>query len=320
MSRNASFESPFADMMERFVVHKRMQGFDYTSQENRLKLFDRFLGHIDCSDGLLHREYFIDYLKTLSHLSLKTKDGRLGVTYQFSLFLNAFRPESHLVPRRLLPAFTRNTRFCRIPPEQVYELMCAANELRPKGGIRAGCIRFLIGLLYTTGLRISEAINLNLGQVDLERGTLFIRRGKFGKDRLIALEPSTKEALEEWLDLRSAYASNGPSAPLLVSALNKPLNRHQAERAFRRLCEQCGFQNNPRARLHDLRHNFACQCLAQWQREGKDIHTLLPVLSTAMGHVNPCATQRYIHIDAATLLDASDKIHDRFTQSPEKNQ
>jgi integrase/recombinase XerD len=207
-----------------------------------------------------------------------------------------------------------------MPPEQVYELMCAANELRPKGGIRAGCIRFLIGLLYTTGLRISEAIHLNLGQVDLKRGTLFIRRGKFGKDRLIALEPSTAAALEEWLDLRSAFASNGPAAALLVSALNKPLNRHQAERAFRRLCEQCGFQNNPRARLHDLRHNFACQCLAQWQREGEDILTLFPVLSTAMGHVNPRATQRYIHIDAATLLNASRKIHDRFIPSSEENQ
>jgi hypothetical protein len=85
MSRNASFESPFADRMEQFVAHKRMQGFDYTCQENRLKFFDRFLGRIDCSDGLLHREYFIDYLKTLSHLSLKTKEGRLGA-YISSVF------------------------------------------------------------------------------------------------------------------------------------------------------------------------------------------------------------------------------------------
>ncbi|MCK5676823.1 MAG: tyrosine-type recombinase/integrase [Verrucomicrobia bacterium] len=320
MSKQASFKSPLSDMMERFVVHKRMQGYDYTMSANTLKFFDRFLCGIDCSDGLLCSECFSCYLKTLSHLSLKTRECRLGVVHQFSLYLKAFRPESRVMPSRLLPAFARNIRFCRITSAEVFKLMCAAERLSPKGGIRSGCIRFLIGLLYTTGLRISEATNLNLGDVDLERNTLFIRRGKFGKDRLIALSPSTRNALDEWLHLRSFHAGNGNSAPLLVGAPGKRLVRCLADRAFRRLCEQCGLQGDPRPRLHDLRHNFACECMDRWRREGKDINTLLPVLSTAMGHVNPRATQRYIHIDASTLLDASEKIHDRFIQPSEENQ
>ena len=132
--------------------------------------------------------------------------------------------------------------------------------------------------------------------------------------------PSTRSALDEWLHLRSFHAGNGNSAPLLVSAPNKRLTRQQARRAFRRLCEKCGLQGKPPPRLHDLRHNHASECLARWQREGKDIQSLLPVLSTAMGHVNPCATQCYIHINATTLLDASGKIHDRFIQPTEENQ
>jgi len=320
MSKQASFESPLSDMMERFVAHKRMQGFDYTAQANTLKFFDRFLCGMDCFGGLLHSECFPGYLETLPHLKPSTREGRLGVVHQFSLYLNAFRPESRVMPLRLLPAFTRNIRFCRIPSTEVFELMCAAETLPPKGGIRSACIRFLIGLLYTTGLRISEATGLNLGDVDLEHGTLFIHRGKFGKDRIIALDASTATALKAWLDQRSFHAGNGNSAPLFVSASNKRLNPQQARRAFWRLCEQCGLQDDPRPRLHDLRHNFACQCLARWRHEGKDIQTLLPVLSTAMGHVNPCATQRYIHIDATTLLDASDKIHNRFIQPSEETQ
>lgn len=318
MSKQPTYKSPLGDMMEQFVMHKRMQGYDYTASGNTLEFFDRFLCGIDCSDGLLCSESFFSYLKTLSHLSLKTRESRLGVVHQFSLYLNAFRPESRVMPLRLLPAFTRNIRFCRISSAEVLNLMCAAERLSPKGGIRSGCIRFLIGLLYATGLRISEAINLNLGDVDLERNTLFIHCGKFGKDRLIALSPSTRNALDEWLHLRSFHAGNANSAPLLVGAPGKRLVRCLAGRAFRRLCEQCGLQGAPR--LHDLRHNFACECLARWRREGKDINTLLPVLSTAMGHLNPRATQLYIHIDAATLLDASEKIHDRFIQLSEENQ
>ena len=320
MSRQSTFKSPLGEMMERFVVHKRMQGFDYTAQANTLEFFDRFLCGMDCSDGRLHGEYFPDYIGTMPHLKPTTREGRLGVVHQFSLYLNAYRPESRVMPLRLLPVFTRNIRFCRITAAEVCELMHAADRLPPKGGIRCTCIRFLIGLLYTTGLRISEATGLNLGDIDLERNTLFVHRGKFGKDRLIALSPSTRNALDEWLDLRSFHAGNGSSAPLFVSASNKRLNPQQARRAFRRLCEKCGLHADPPPRLHDLRHNYACECMNRWRREGKEIQSLLPVLSTAMGHVNPCATQRYIHINATTLLDASDKIHDRFIQPSEENQ
>jgi integrase/recombinase XerD len=318
MSKHVSFESPLADMMERFVAHKRMQGYDYTEQEKELRFFDRFLCGEDCPDSLLRRAVFSGYLETLSHLKLKSRENRLGVVHQFSLYLNAHRPESRVMPSRLLPAFARNIRFYRITVAEVGALMDAAGKLPPK--IRAACIRFLIGLLYTTGLRISEAINLNLGDVDLEHNTLFVHRGKFGKDRLIALSPSTRNALDEWLHLRSFHAGTGNSAPLFVSAPNKRLGYQQAKRAFRKLCIQCGLHGEPPPRLHDLRHNYASECLARWQHDGEDIETLLPVLSTAMGHVNPCATQRYIHINAATLLAASEKIHARFIQSTEENQ
>ena len=318
MNPKTSFESPLADMMERFVVHKQMQGLDYTDPAYRLTFFDRFLCSEDCSDRLLHREHFSGYLESMAHLKLKTRESRLGVVHQFSLYLNAFRHESQVMPLRLLPTVAQSIRFYRITPAEVGVLMDAATKLSPK--IRAACIRFLIGLLYITGLRISEAINLNLGNVDLERNTLFVHRGKFGKDRLIALDASTAAALKAWLGLRSFHAGSGNSAPLLVGAPNKRLSYPQAKRAFRKLRTQCGLLGDPPPRLHDLRHNYACECLARWRREGQDIQTLLPVLSAAMGHVNPRATQRYIHINAVTLLDASGKIHDRFIQSTEENQ
>jgi integrase/recombinase XerD len=273
---------------------------------------------VDCPDGILHSEYFTGYLASLSHLKPENRESRMGVVHPFSRYLNAFRPESRVMPLRMLPAVARSIRFCRITPDEVGVLMDVAGQLSPK--IRAACIRFLIGLLYTTGLRISEAINLNLGDVDLARSTLFVHRGKFGKDRLVALAPSTTEALKTWLNLRSFHAGNGNSAPLLVSAPDKRLSYQQAKHAFTKLRAQCELPGNPPPRLHDLRHNYASECLARWRREGKDIQTLLPILSAAMGHVNPRSTQRYVHIDAATLLDASGKIHDRFIQPNGENQ
>ena len=68
-----------------------------------------------------------------------------------------------------------------------------------------------------------------------------------------------------------------------------------------------------------LRHNYACRRLALWREAGLDIEALLPVLATAMGHVNILATQRYLHIDAIGLLDASEKFNTYSTNPREQS-
>jgi site-specific recombinase XerD len=314
------FKSALSGMMERFVLHKRMLGFDYTCSAKLLLCFDRFLCGVDCSGGSLRGEHFSGYLETLSHLKPKSRQCMLAVVRQFSIHLNAFRPDSPVMPLRLMPAAARGIRFFRIAPGEVFDLMCAARTLGPKGGIRPQCIRFLIGLLYTTGLRISEALNLELGDVGPRRNTLFVHCGKFGKDRIVALERTTAKALGEWLELRQGHAGTGNSAPLLAYAPNEKLSYRQAWDAFRRLCRQCNLQGDPPPRLHDLRHNYACECLNKWRSEGKDVQALLPILSAAMGHVNPVSTQCYIHAGAATLRHAAGKMHDLYIQRTEQSQ
>jgi integrase len=301
--------------MERFVAFKRMQGYDYTVQSRMLILFDRFLLlDEDCSDGLLRTAQFSAYLATTARLSGSTREGRLSAVREFSRYLHALHPASAVVPPGMLPRHQRRIRFRRLEPEEILRLMDAASRLRPRQSIRPHCIRFLIGLLYSTGLRIAEALKLNLGDVDLDRSTLFVRRGKFGKDRLVAMSASLHEALRAWLQLRSHHATTGPSAPLLVGTWNSRLTCWQARYAFRVLCRRCGLLGQPSPRLHDLRHNFACRCLARWREQGKDVQALLPVLANAMGHVNFFATQLYIHVEAETLRHASAKLSTYIAQ------
>jgi len=315
MRSQPTFESSLACRMEQFVVHKRMQGFEYTASATALKCFDRFLCDVDCSDGRLRDEYFMDYYETVRPLSTNTHRYRLGVVHQFSLFLNAYCPESRVMPLQLLPRRPPQNRFYRISAKEVFGLMQATESLPAKSRNRYACIRFLIGLIYTTGLRISEALSLNLGDIDCEKNTLFIHHGKFEKDRLIKISPSTRNALDEWLHIRQEYAGTGKTAPLFVSTLSKRLTPSQARYTFKKCCILCDLNNEPPPRLHDLRHNYATECLARWQREGKDIQILLPVLSTAMGHVKPESTEYYIHINAETLRQASIKTETHFNQT-----
>lgn len=306
------FNGPLAAAMSEFIAYKRMQGYTYRTQFDDLKRFNRFITEKDCSGGTLQNDVFARYQASIAELTPATQEGYLSVVRGFSRYLNALVPESAVMPTGMAPRHPRPIRFRRISSAQVRELMEAAPDLRMHHPVGPQTVCFLIGLLYTTGLRISEALKLDLGDVDLSRGTLYIRRGKFAKDRLVVMSESTKEALGAWLKLRSHYASSTLSAPLLPGGRAGRLTRAQSYSAFTTLCRRCGLHDEPPPRLHDLRHNFACRCIARWREAGKNVQALLPVLSNAMGHVSISSTQFYVHLDAGELQKASNRFQNDF--------
>ena len=199
--------------MVQFVAFKRMQGYDYADGMQRLKRLDSFLSKEGCSDGVLHAETLNRYCAEMVGLSVSSMTGIQSTARQFSIYLHAFEPESVILPAHIQPRHPRQIRFYPLSEAQIADLMEASGTLVPKSGIRSHCIRFLIGLLYSTGLRISEALALNLRDVNTKDATLFVRRGKFRKERLVPMSPSTLEAMAAWLDHRKQYAGNQASAP-----------------------------------------------------------------------------------------------------------
>lgn len=300
--------SPLAGRLFQFVAFKRIQGYAYADGMDRLKRLDAFLVRTRCADGVLRPEQFDDYRADIRPLDTATQAKHLSTVRQFSLYLHALEAESAVLPARLLPRRPRAIRFYPLSPAQVSTLMAATSILKHGKGIRTHCLRFLFGLLYSTGLRIGEALALNLGDVDTQQLTLVVRRGKFRKERLVPMSESTREAMNQWLARRRAYAGSEADSPLLVVDWNRRPNRDQVADAFARLCAHCGIGGEPPPRLHDLRHNYACQCLALWRQAGEDVDALLPALANAMGHVNFRATQLYLHLDAAALQQAADRF------------
>jgi len=309
MNALIGFASRLAERMVEFIAFKRLQGYDYTSGANALGLFDAFLSNRGGTGEGLCADELDDYRAQVKGLNRSTQFGRLSVARQFSLYLHAIRAESAVFPRSLIPRQPRSIRFCPLSPAQIGALMAVPTTGKGDHAIREYGIRFLIGLLSSTGLRISEALALNVGDVDLKQAMLFVRRGKFGKERLVPLSPSTLAAVREWLDRRAGYANNASSAPLFMAGWNRRLNRYQAYHAFRRLCLRSGVKGHPAPRLHDLRHNYACRCLALWRESGEEVDALLPVLANVMGHADFHATEVYVHIEAAALRQASLKFH-----------
>jgi site-specific recombinase XerD len=170
-------------------------------------------------------------------------------------------------------------------------------------------VRTLLLLLYGTGLRISEALRLNLDDFDVENRVLTIRETKFFKSRFVPVGEDLGLVLREYLDQQWPAERRTPTAPLLRTQEYERIKRQTAELVFKRLREKAGVARPSTARyqprLHDFRHTFAVVRLVTWYREGKNVQRLLPHLTTYLGHLRIMETQRYLTMTTELLQQAS---------------
>ena len=156
----------------------------------------------------------------------------------------------------------------------------------------------LLMLLYGAGLRIGEALALDIGQLRLSGEALTIA-GKGGKERMVPLLPRLRAALDAYLAARPDGAP--AESPLFVGARGGRLAAAVAQRRFRALRARLDLPAS--ATPHAMRHSFATHLLAG----GADLRTIQELL----GHASLSTTQRYTEVDAEGLLEVYRKAHPR---------
>lgn len=157
----------------------------------------------------------------------------------------------------------------------------------------------LAELLYGSGLRISEALALDIYDLDLSKNYIRVR-GKGSRERLAPLSDTSRTALQKWLTARVEIVEPGENA-LFVGKRGKRLNRREGYRIIKMLCQKAGLQNE--VSPHSLRHSFASHMLSS----GADMRTVQELL----GHKRLSTTQRYTHLAMDDLLKIYDASHPR---------
>ncbi len=156
----------------------------------------------------------------------------------------------------------------------------------------------LVEVLYGSGLRISEALNLNLEDIDL--GTTTVRvQGKGGKERLSPLSQAGAERLRRYLTIRREFCNSPEEQALFLGNRGKRLHRKQAARIIQKLAKICGLPEN--VHPHMLRHSFATHLL----ESGADFRSVQELL----GHSRASTTQRYTHLTLDRLIASYDNAH-----------
>jgi integrase len=308
MTQPRVFMSWLAPYFDRFVALKRASGLLYDSARNLLLAFDRYVGEYFPKPPL-RREHLIQYVASLDRLSPRGRDNAIGVVWSAVIYAHR-----HGAPTEALPVRpTRPWRFWRrrqpriVSATEVECLLAAARRLPPEGSLRPATMATLLGLLYTTGIRIGEALALDVGDLDRRDRILTIRKGKFGKSRVLPLQQSVAEALACYVDHPLRPVGTATADPFFVSGRRRRLADPTARSAIATVFLQAGIAH-PRPRPHDFRHTFAVCRMATWYQEGRDVNALLPALSTYLGHVSVENTRLYLTANSALLKQAAQRF------------
>ncbi len=310
---NKEFTGIFKEEFERFIEFKKAQGV-YKNIDEKL-LYDylhinRFLDSYDLNEIIITKEMFDAYMnEEVAHLSQSTRHHHECNFRQFSKFLKNQGYENIYIqydtvvrmPRDYIPYVFSKEEMARI-----FSVIDGLNGTSNKNS--AIFYQTFIRLLYATGLRLGEALDLKIEDVDLENNILTVNAGKGNVSRLVPFKASLSEVLKKYYGIchrpDDIYFFESPNkGKRCGSSISNAFRNRILPKAE---IDRHKFSKGRGACIHSLRHTFACHSLDQMIKEGKDPYCALPYLSFYLGHTSIVNTEIYLRL----TLERHDEITD----------
>lgn len=230
---------------------------------------------------------------------------RLGAVRVFARYAQALDPATEVPPPELLPQRSRRRVPRLLDDDEVKTIMAACRRLGSEH--RAATTETVVGLLWSTGMRVAEALRLGLTDIDLDQGLVVVERSKGHKSRLVPICESTTEALAAYRDRRRRRAGT----TFFVGDRGGPVHYTALRSAFTEAVSSTDTIWHPPPRLGDFRHGFAVRTLLGWYRAGEDVQAMLPRLSTYLGHVEPASTYWYLSAAPELMAIVAERLDQR---------
>lgn len=307
------FSSGLATVLQRYVGMKRALGRQFDSATRTLQSLDRLLAKKGYTD--LNSTAFNDWCKAQEHLASGVRRVRMLEVHALCLYRRRTEPECFLPDPQAFPPYHQRLRPHIFTESEIARLLNAASGMKsnPSTPLRPELTRLAIVLLFTTGIRRGELLNLTEGDYNRHEATLHIRRTKFYKSRLLPIHEGIVSEIEQYFAARAKLK--------LLSSATTPLmwNARQGGRAYtgtgifyciKPLLHQCGIKaaSGLSPRIHDFRHSFAVNALLRWYRAGADVDAKLPLLATYLGHGSALSTHHYLHFIEPMRAAASERF------------
>jgi integrase/recombinase XerD len=297
-----------AKVLTIYIGFQQAIGLRFRSTPRLLRRFSRSVGDVDIAD-----------VQPAAVCAFLVGKGAITRTWQlrFAVLSSFYR---FAMSRGYVDSSPLPTERPQLPPpfrpyiystEEIKRLIDATDVIRSvRHPLQADTYRTLLLLLYGTGVRIGEALSLDLRDVDIGARLLTIRDTKFFKTRYVPVGERLAQELTAFTRRRRRLPMpDGEDSAFFCShhgtrwryvhviTLFQPIRRHAAVRREP--------ESRYQPRLHDLRHTAAVHRLIAWYRAGRDVQRMLPQLSTYLGHEGIRQTQRYLTMTPELLQQAN---------------
>jgi integrase len=297
-----------SEAVNRHLELYRSMGFKYKVQAYMLHSFADFAQ--GRSEEFIQTDSVLEW--AASAPSVRQRHDRLLIIRRLACALNAEDKRHQVPPTDFFGRARKSRRTCHIfSPDEINRLLRAASRLTPTGSMRPVTYTALLSLIVCTGLRVSEALKLELS--DLTEDGLLIRATKFQKDRLVPLHESARCELQRYVAARSRIATT--TSTVFISQRGAGLPYPTVNATYLHLARSAGLRGGPGlggCRIQDLRHTFAVRSLEQCVGNRKAVARHMAALSTYLGHAHVSDTYWYLQATPKLLGDvamAAEALH-----------
>lgn len=334
MTNPLEYNGVLAPYMNALIRMKESCGFKILSTKWFFKEFDEFTVKHGLKVPVISRELIDEWIKSRTNDCSRTFYGKCSKLSQLARYMNEHGNKSYIMP---LPECKNDRGYVPyiFSEGQISSIFEESDRLLRKSHrmddpiISIPC---LIRMLYSTGLRITEAISLKNKDVDLDRNILHIGNGgtsKNGEERIVPICESLKNVISQYLRYRNRLPLKGITADnhlFFVKLDGTEVSSSCAYKWFRKIYSNCGIaykgeQFGPR--VHDLRHSMATHSLSKMINQGMDVYAILPLLSACLGHKHITATEAYVRLSCdkyPDLLEMCSSLNDFVYLKENKNE
>lgn len=305
MACNIIYKSKLAPYIKGFLSEKEQKGL-LTSDRLRwvMREFDRFYIEHEIEDVYIKEETIDKWRATRKNDCDRNIYNKYLAWIHLARYMCALGVDCY-IPR--LPKKGKRNQYvpCIFTHKEIQEIFFTADKLRvnhlphrsPMFVIPAIC-----RLLYSTGIRVGEALAIKNKDIDFEKRVIYINGLKNDQQRLAVINETLLAVLLQYKEFRDRIPINNillPDHPFFINQLGKPCTKGNIgtwmSKVFRysRVVNIVG-RNSPR--VHDFRHTSAVHSMIKLVKNEVDIYCALPMISTFLGHKNIRSTEMYVRL------------------------
>ena len=311
MNRQYKFSSNLANPIQSFIKFNRDIGRKYDEYERILYKYDQF-NLLQSNRSYLDKEDVDRFTSMRPNIKVGTQLACITVLSQFGKYLVRNGSSSYVCSTRYNAGCASRYRPYIFTRRQIAQIFNIVDNI-PKQNRTTRALVFypaIFRLLYGCGLRVSEALNLRVCDVDLHNCLITAENTKNGRVRTIPAHSSVIRRMTVFKE--QAHPVPNPNEFFFKSVFQDRYDSSTVYTYFRNVIWKCGISHSGRRkggpRVHDLRHTFCVHCLRQFVERGEDVAVALPILSSYLGHSSLHSTEYYLRLTAEVFPEIAQNM------------